>query len=87
VASGAASAAFAEGVRLIERGDYAAGAERLGTYQRERPGDPRAEDAAFLTILALQRAGRRDEARAAARSYLERYPRGFRRPEAEKIAR
>jgi ferric-dicitrate binding protein FerR (iron transport regulator) len=81
------AALLAEGVRLIERGDYAAAAERLGAYQRERPADPRAEDAAFLTILALQRAGRRDEARAAAKQYLEKYPSAYHRADAEKLAR
>jgi hypothetical protein len=79
--------AFAEGMRLIERGDYAAGADKLDTYRRTNRADPRAEDAAYLTILALQRAGRRDEARAAARRYLADYPKGYRRAEAERIAR
>jgi hypothetical protein len=36
-------------------------------------------------VIALQRAGRKDEARAAARRYLTRYPHGYRRAEAEAI--
>jgi outer membrane protein assembly factor BamD (BamD/ComL family) len=74
-------------MHLIERGDYAAGAEQLDAYRRANAGDPRAEDAAYLTILALQRAGRREEARAAARRYLAEYPKGYRRAEAERVAR
>ncbi len=76
---------FAEGMRLIERGDYAAGADKLDAYQHQNPADARAEDAAYLTIIAFQRAGRRDAALAAARSYLQRYPRGYRRAEVESL--
>jgi TolA-binding protein len=82
-----AGTAFSEGMHLIERGDYAAGAEKLDAYRRANAGDPRAEDAAYLTILALQRAGRREDARAAARRYLSAYPNGYRRAEAERVAR
>jgi hypothetical protein len=77
---------FAEGVRLVERGDYAAAAERLEAFRAEHPGDAHSEDAAFLTLIALQHAGRKDEARAAARRYLAQYPSGYRRAEAEAIA-
>ena len=77
---------FADGVRLVERGDYAAAAERLEAFHADHPSDARGEDAAFLTVIALQRAGRRDEARAAAHRYLAQYPKGYRRAEAEAIA-
>jgi FecR protein/Putative zinc-finger/Outer membrane lipoprotein len=77
---------LAEGVRLVERGDYAAAAERLEAFHADHPGDARGEDAAFLTVIALQRAGRKDEARAAAHRYLAQYPKGYRRAEAEAIA-
>ena len=61
--------------------------DKLDAYRRSNPTDPRAEDAAYLTILALQRAGRRDDAAAAARRYLQHYPNGYRRAEVQKIAR
>jgi hypothetical protein len=80
------ASAFAEGVRLIERGDYAAAADKLEAFSAATPGDERAEDAAFLAVVALQRAGRLDAAAAAARRYLDRYPRARRRAEAEAIA-
>src|SRR5262249_38671353 len=53
-----ASRAFAEGVTMIERGDYAAAAAKLDGFSAGHPGDARADDAAFLAIVALQRAGR-----------------------------
>jgi hypothetical protein len=80
------SNAFADGVRLVARGDYAAAAERLQAFRADHPGDAHGEDAAFLTVIALQRAGRKDEARAAAHRYLAQYPNGYRRAEAEAIA-
>jgi outer membrane protein assembly factor BamD (BamD/ComL family) len=73
-------------MRLVERGDYAAGAERLEAYRRAHPGDARAEDAAYMTVLALQRAGRKDEAAAAAKRYLGDFPQGYRRAEMQAIA-
>jgi len=79
------SKAFAEGMRLIARGDYAAGADKLDAYQHENPSDARAEDAAYLSVLALQRAGRREAAVAAARRYLQQYPKGYRRGEVQAI--
>jgi TolA-binding protein len=78
--------AFAEGMRLVERGDYAAGAAALERFSDASPADQRAEDAAYLAILALQRAGKRDAAAAAARRYLARYPNGYRRAEVEPLA-
>jgi hypothetical protein len=86
-APGASSQAFAEGMRLIERGDYAAGADKLDAYQHQNPSDARAEDAAYLTIIAFQRAGRRDAALAAARRYLQQYPRGYRHAEVQALVR
>lgn len=76
-----------EGVRLVERGDYGAAVEHLERYEREQPGAAGAEDAAFLVVISLQRAGKRAEAAAAAQRYLARYPKGLRRAEAEAIVR
>jgi outer membrane protein assembly factor BamD (BamD/ComL family) len=79
------SKAFAEGVGLIERGDYATAADKLDAFRRANPGDARAEDAAYLTILALQRAGRKAAAAEAARRYLELYPGSARRGAVQKV--
>lgn len=46
-----------------------------------------AEDAAYLEVFRLSRAGRSEEARAAANDYLRRFPNGFRRDEVRKLAR
>jgi len=78
--------AFEEGMGMMERGDYGAAAKHLEAFSRSSPGDDRAEDAAFLVILALQRAGRSAEAVAAARRYLTAYPSGYRRAQARMIA-
>jgi TolA-binding protein len=79
------ASALADGVELIERGDYGAAAERLRAFRQGHPGDVRAQDAAFLAILALERAGRHPAAVAAAREYLTSYPQGYRRAEAQAI--
>jgi hypothetical protein len=77
---------LAAGVGSLGRGDFGEAAERLRVFQEKHPNDARAEDAAFLSILALDRAGKREAAATAARSYLARYPNGYRRAEAEAIA-
>jgi hypothetical protein len=80
------SAAFVEGMAMMERGDYGDAARHLEAFSKSNPRDDRAEDAAFLVILALQRAGRPTEAAAAARRYLSTYPAGYRRAQARAIA-
>lgn len=79
------ASALADGVELIERGDYGAAAERLRSFRQSHPTDVRAEDAAFLAVLALERAGHHAAAVAAARDYLASYPKGYRRAEAQAI--
>jgi hypothetical protein len=71
---------------LFERGDYPSAARRLAELSRAHPDDGRAEDSAFLGIIALQRTGKTAEAAAAAQRYLQAYPSGYRRAEAAKIA-
>jgi hypothetical protein len=85
-ASSVEASALADGVDLIERGDYGAAAERLRAFRQSHPTDVRAEDAAFLAVLALERAGRHAAAVASAREYLASYPQGYRRAEAQAIA-
>lgn len=78
--------AFEEGMGMMERGDYGVAAQHLDAFSRSNPGDDRSEDAAFLVILALQRAGRSADAAAAARRHLATYPSGYRRAQVEAIA-
>jgi ferric-dicitrate binding protein FerR (iron transport regulator) len=81
-----ASRAFGDAVDLLGRGDYAAARSRLDAFRAAHPTDGRADLAAFLEIVSLQRAGRRTEAQEAARRYLELYPNGDRRAEAALVA-
>ena len=81
-----ASTGFEEGMEMMARGDYGAAAKRLDAFSRANSRDDRAEDAAFLVILALQRAGRSTAAVEAARRYLDTYPSGYRRAQAQAIA-
>jgi outer membrane protein assembly factor BamD (BamD/ComL family) len=77
---------FAAGVGSMEQGNFGEAIERLGAFRKSHPGDSRSEDAAFLVIVALQRAGRHEAAAAAAREYLASYPSGYRRGEAQRIS-
>lgn len=85
-ASEESSAQFGDAVGAMEKGNYGTAADRLERFAQEHPEDVRAEDAAFLAILAMKRSGRHNEAADAARRYLARFPKGFRRSEAESIA-
>lgn len=80
-----ASRDFAAAVGSLGAGDYDAAASRLDSFESTYPGDPRAEEAAYLRAITLERAGRRDEARAAAKAYLAKWPSGAHRAQAEKL--
>lgn len=86
VSADATSTQFGDAVGAMEKGNYGTATERLEQFAREHPEDVRAEDAAFLAILAMKRSGRDNDAADAARRYLARFPKGFRRVEAEGIA-
>jgi hypothetical protein len=77
---------FRDAVDLLNKGNGGAAAGALRSYLARHPGDGRAEDAAYLLVLALQRAGDEAAAAAAAREYLQRYPHGLRRREIERLA-
>ena len=70
----------------LDRGDNRAAADGFARFLRSHPSDARAEDAAYLRTIALQRCGDRDAMRAAAIEYLHRYPTGFRRAEVETLS-
>ncbi len=81
------AADFRAALAAFNQGDGAGAAARFSAFVAKHPADARAEDAAYLRILALQRAGDASGAERAARDYLRRYPRGFRRSEVEALLR
>ena len=78
---------FRAAVALLDSGAHRDAAAALAQFRAVHARDPRAEDAAYLRVLALQRCGADDEARRAAQDYLRLYPAGFRRAEMEKLSR
>lgn len=94
-ASAVASAAVAEpnpadefrtATAALNRGDNGQAALLFAAFVTRHPHDSRAEDAAYLRVLALQRAGNPSRLRQAAQDYLTRYPHGFRKSEVEPLA-
>jgi outer membrane protein assembly factor BamD (BamD/ComL family) len=73
-------------MKSLSRGDFSAGASKLEGFVSAHPRDPRVEDAAYLDAIALERAGRLSEAKAAARRYLAAYPDGAHHAQARRIA-
>ncbi len=72
----------------LDDGDNGRAAAEFATFIVKHPDDPRAEDAAYMRILALQRNGDADRmTERRARGYLRRYPAGFRRAEVERLSR
>lgn len=81
-----ASRTFADAMAALRRGDYASGAEKLEQFSQAHGGDARTDEAEYLRAIALQRAGRRTEAIAAAKRYLATRPNGAHRADAARIA-
>jgi hypothetical protein len=81
------SADFRAAMSAFNSGDNTRAATRFAAFLGQHPRDPRAEDAAYLRILALQRAGDSLATQQAAHDYLNRYPRGFRHAEVEGLSR
>ena len=82
-----ASVDFGSPMAWLDRGDNRAAAEGFTRFLQSHPGDSRAEDAAYLRVIALQRCGDHNGVRAAAREYLHRFPEGFRRAEVMMLSR
>ncbi|HTQ05649.1 MAG TPA: hypothetical protein VMI54_17425, partial [Polyangiaceae bacterium] len=80
------AALFQTGVQAFKSGDYASAASTLGRFSASCVHSGHAEDATYLRMVALARAGANDEARAQALAYLKRFPNGFRRKEAARVA-
>lgn len=86
-ASDAASADFRAALSALDAGNHGLAARRFAAFLARHAADPRAEDAAYLRVIALQRAGNTEATREAARGYLRGYPHAFRRLEIEPLAR
>jgi outer membrane protein assembly factor BamD (BamD/ComL family) len=71
----------------LDRGDNHDAATRLGRFLKEHPRDPRAEDAAYSRVIALERSGDTSGMKDAAQEYLRRYPVGFRHTEVDALSR
>lgn len=82
-----ASEQFRTALAALNAGQPGVAAQQFRRFAERFPSDPRAEDAAYLRVLALDRASDAAGRRAAAREYLRRYPTGFRRAEVERLAR
>lgn len=81
-----AGARFAEAMAAFSAGNYGRADHLFADFVRDFPRDGRAEDAMFLRADARARRGDGAGAAAAAREYLTAFPRGLRRPEAERMA-
>jgi TolA-binding protein len=81
------SADFRRAMDALDRGDNHEAATHFAAFRAQHPRDPRAEDAAYLRVIALQRSGDTDQMKEAALAYLRLYPAGFRNAEVEKLAR
>ena len=79
------SADFRAAMAVFNGGDNARAAADFAAFVRQHPRDSHAEDAAYLRILALQRAGDSAATKQAAQDYLSRYSHGFRHAEVEAI--
>jgi hypothetical protein len=81
------AADFRAAMSAFTGGDNVGASSLFAAFLSQHPRDSRAEDAAYLRVLALQRAGNSDGMRRAAAEYLKRYPRGFRHAEVEPLSR
>ena len=74
-------------VALLQGGSNREAATAFADFVAKHPRHRRAEDAAYLRVIALQRSGAGEDTASAAREYLRRYPTGFRRSEMERLSR
>lgn len=72
----ASLAAFELGRIAVSRADHGAAARWFGVYLREQPRGKRSAPALGRLMAALQKMGRRAEARRKAQAYLAAYPQG-----------
>ncbi|HMI88207.1 MAG TPA: hypothetical protein VK550_29180 [Polyangiaceae bacterium] len=78
---------FRAAMAALDLGENRAAAARFAGFVAKHAGDARAEDASYLRVIALQRAGDADRMKEAVFEYLRRYPTGFRHAEVEALSR
>jgi TolA-binding protein len=78
---------FGAAVAVLDVGAHREAAAAFATFLARYPQDPRAEDAAYLRVIALERCGAQGDMKRAAHEYLRLYPAGFRRAEVERLSR
>jgi hypothetical protein len=78
---------FRGALATLDRGDNTRAAAAFTRFLAKHPHDPRAEDAAYLRVIALRRSGDEHGLKNAEQEYLRRYPSGFRHAEVEGLAR
>jgi hypothetical protein len=81
------AADFRAAMSAFTRGDHVRASSLFAAFLSQHPRDSRGEDAAYLRVLTLQRAGDLSAMKQAASEYLVRYPQGFRRAEVEALSR
>jgi len=78
---------FRAAMTALDGGSHIVAAARFASFINAHPSDARCEDAAYLRVIALQRAGDDTHMRAAAAEYLRHYPAGFRHAEVAALTR
>jgi hypothetical protein len=78
---------FEQAMEHFRAGRLGAASALFDAFASSHPGDARAEDAAYLRVVALARSNQREAARQAAASYLARYPGGLRAKEVQNLVR
>lgn len=80
-----AGSAFSNAMTAFSSGAYETSDALFAQFQQRFPADARNEDVDFLRIVIEKRLGDPAAAARRARAYLERYPRGFRRNDVERL--
>jgi hypothetical protein len=78
---------FRAAMAALDVGDNHQAASAFAEFLEKHPRDARAEDAAYLRVIALQRSGDGASMKQAAIEYLRCYPAGFRQAEVEELSR
>lgn len=74
---------FRAALAVFQGGDNVGAAAAFAAFVARHSRDARAEDAAYLRVIALQKCGAERDMRRAAADYLRLFPHGFRRAEVE----
>ena len=77
---------FRAAMSAFTSGDNTRASSLFAAFLGQHPRDSHAEDAAYLRVLTLQRAGNAGDMKQAATEYLARYPHGFRYAEVEPLS-